>query len=232
MALALNIWGTLNDFWSAYFMEDQSTSSQAGWQPRHAYFLAAICLILGLTLGYLVRGSASSPAPVAAMPADNTGGAPRAMPSLDQMKHMAEKKAEPLLAKLQQNPKDIPTLIQVGDIYRSTHQFKDAADYYGKALELDPKNVTIRTEMASCLYYSGDIDGALGQLQQSLVTDPANANSLFNIGMIKWREKKDSKGALSAWEQLLKSNPKLAADKKSQVEKLIAQVKQQGVIKN
>lgn len=212
-------------------MEDQSTSQQAGWQPRHAYLLAAICLVLGLALGYFSRGSASSPA-LTATPAENAARDQGAMPSMEQMKHMAEKKAEPLLAKLQQNPKDIPTLVQVGDIYRSTHQFKDAADYYDKALEVDPKNVTLRTEMASCLYYSGDIDGSLRQLQQVLTTDPANANSLFNLGMIKWREKKDSQGALSAWEHLLKANPKLAPDKKSQVEKLIAQVKQQNAIKN
>jgi len=82
--------------------------------------------------------------------------------------------------------------------------------------------------MASCLYYSGDVDGALSQLQQSLMYDPTNANSLFNLGVIRWHGKQDAKGAVAAWQQLLKSNPNLEANKKNQVEKLIADASQQG----
>jgi cytochrome c-type biogenesis protein CcmH/NrfG len=93
--------------------------------------------------------------------------------------------------------------------------------------------VAIRTELASCLYYTGDIDGALAQLHQGLETDPKDSNSLFNLGMIEWREKKNAAGALAAWNQLLKANPSLAVDKKSQVQKLIAEVKEQSkAVKN
>jgi cytochrome c-type biogenesis protein CcmH/NrfG len=155
------------------------------------------------------------------------------MPTLEQMKRMADKKAEPLLAKMRTNPNDPGVLIQIGNVYRSAHQFKDAVDYYGKALQLDPRNVAIRTELASCLYYTGDIDGALAQLHQGLETDPKDSNSLFNLGMIEWREKKNAAGALAAWNQLLKANPSLAVDKKSQVQKLIAEVKEQSkAVKN
>jgi hypothetical protein len=28
-------------------------------------------------------------------------------------------------------------------------------------VHVDPKNVAIRTELASCLYYNGDLDGAI-----------------------------------------------------------------------
>ena len=76
--------------------------------------------------------------------------------------------------------------------------------------------------MASSLYYSGDVDGALKQLQTSLTYDPKDAQSLFNLGMIRWRGKQDTKGAITAWEQLLKLNPALEENKKSQVQKLIA----------
>ena len=95
-------------------------------------------------------------------------------------------------------------------------------------MQADPKNVPIRTEMSSCLYYNGDVDGAISQLQQALHDDPKDANSLFNLGMIKWQGKQDSKGAVAAWQQLLKSNPQLSPERKATVEKLMADVQMQG----
>jgi cytochrome c-type biogenesis protein CcmH/NrfG len=106
-------------------------------------------------------------------------------------------------------------MIQIGNIYYATHQFKEAADYFGKSLEVKPKNIAIRTELASCLYYAGDVDGALRQLSQATTDDPKDANSLFNLGMIRWKGKKDSKGALAAWVQLLKANPQLEPGQES-----------------
>lgn len=154
------------------------------------------------------------------------------MPSLEDMKRMADKKAEPLLAKLKNDPRNADLLNQVGLIYKSTHQFKEAADYYQKALDADPKNVAARTDLASCLFYQGDADGAIQQLQQSLNYDPKDANSLFNLGMIRLQGKNDPNGAVNAWQQLLKSNPKLASDKKTEVEKLIADARKRVMTSN
>jgi cytochrome c-type biogenesis protein CcmH/NrfG len=199
------------------------------WHAKQVYAMAVICLLLGLAIGYLFRGSQSPAVPAQsvanaqpAAPASAMGGY---MPSLDEMKQMADMKAEPLLEKLKSDPKNSDLIFQIGNIYKSTHQFKEAARYYDKALQADPKNIAIRTEMASCLYYSGDVDGAISQLQQSLQYDPKDANSLFNLGMIKWQGKQDSKGALSAWRQLLKSNPQLSADRKAKVQKLMADIR-------
>ena len=147
------------------------------------------------------------------------------MPSLDQMKHMADKQAEPLLAQLKTTPDNAALLIQIGDVYKSAHQFKEAVTYYQRSLQVDPANVAVRTDMASCLFYTGDADGALAQLDQSLKYSPNDANTLFNIGMIKWRGKKDSKGALAAWQELLAKNPNLDSQKKASVQKLIADAK-------
>ena len=191
--------------------------------------MAIICLALGLSLGYLFRGSQMQSS--AALPSSQAGppaqaGMPQQMPTLDQMKHMADKKAEPLLAQLKNDPKNADLLKQVAKIYLATHQFKEAASYYEKVLEINSKDVATRTEMASCLYYGGDVDGALAQLQQAIKDDPKDANSLFNLGMIRWKGKNDTAGALQAWDQLLKSNPNLESGKKAQVESVIAQAKQ------
>lgn len=148
------------------------------------------------------------------------------MPTLEQMKQMADKQAEPLLAKLQNDPKNPDLLAGIGRTYESAHQFKEAADYYARSLAIRPEKVAIRNEMASCLYYTGDVDGALKQLDRSLKDDPKNANSLFNLGMIRWQAKNDVPGALTAWKQLLKSNPNLDGQKKAQVQRLIAAASQ------
>jgi len=210
---------------------EQGTGGSA-WQAKQVYAMAAVCLVVGLAIGYLFRGSQSPaqpvPAATVAQPAAMAGAMGGQMPSLEQMKQMADMKAAPLLEKLKSDPNNKDLLAQVGKIYNSTHQFKEAAGYYGKALQVDPTNVALRTEMASCLYYSGDVDGAISQLQQSLHYDPKDANSLFNLGMMKWQGKQDSKGAVAAWQQLLKSNPQLDADRKATVQKLMADVQMQG----
>jgi len=209
-------------------------TARSAWQAKQAYAMAVICLVVGLAIGYLFRGSQSPALP--AQPAANAqpspaaggmGGTTGQVPTLDQMKKMADKKAEPLLEQLKRDPKNSDLLFQVGKIYSSTQQFKEAAVYYDKALQVDPKNVHLRTEMASCLYYSGDVEGAIRQLQQSLHYDPKDANSLFNLGMIKWQGKQDSTGALAAWQELLKSNPQLSAESKAKVQKLMADVQMQ-----
>jgi hypothetical protein len=224
------------------------TSAASTWQVKQVFGMALICLVVGLAIGYLFRGSQSTApslhpvTPVAGMTNGVPNGAPGSppasaptgamgtghMPSLEEMKSMADKKAAPLLEKLKSDPTNTDLLSQVGNIYKSTHQFKEAASYYDKALQFDPKNVSTRTELASCLYYTGDVDGAIAQLQTSLQHDPKDINSLFNLGMMKWQGKQDSKGALAAWQLLLKSNPQIDAAHKATVQKLIADVQMQG----
>lgn len=207
----------------------ESKSVGSGWSSTQVYVMAVICLALGVALGYLFRGSQAQPGagPVSGQSGPTPqAGMPQQMPTLEQMKHMADKQAEPLLAQLKNNPKNADLLKQVARIYEATHQFQEAASYYGKALEINSKDVATRTEMASCLYYNGDVDGALAQLQRALNDNPNDANSLFNLGLIRWKGKNDSTGALLAWDELLKSNPNLESKKKAQVEKLIVEAKQ------
>lgn len=201
-----------------------STVHDEFWRPRVVYGMATVCLLLGLAIGYLLRGSESPTAKVSPTiqpnPAEGSAQGSQ-MPSLEQMKSMADRKVEPMLAKLKSDPKNKDLLIEIASFYKSAHQFKDAAAYLDRALQIDPKNMAVRTEMASCLYFAGDVDGALSALQESLRQNPKDANALFNLGLIRWKGKNDAPGAIAAWKELLKTNPKL--DKKPIVERMIAE---------
>lgn len=212
--------------------KEQTTSN---WTATQTYVMAAVCLLIGVLVGYLVRGSAHTAAQAAtasaemqraAAPAPPSGmGQQQRMPTLDDMKRMADKQAEPLLEKLKTDPKNVDLLNKTALTYKAAHQFKDAVVYFQKALDVDPKNVAIRTDMASCLYYTGDVDGALAQLDKSLSYDPKHAGTLMNIGIIKWQGKKDVDGAIAAWQTLLKLNPNFP--QKAVIEHLITQAQQQ-----
>lgn len=194
-------------------------ASKLSWQPRPLVVMCAVCLATGFLAGYLLRGSASAPAQAFSAAAQLSGPSSQTMqateqapnphqpgketPTLDDLKRMADKKAEPLLAKLKSDPKNPQLWNQVGLIYKSAHQFKEAAGYFEKSLQYDPKNLGVRADYASCMYYTGDVDGALAQLNQSLAYDPEHAGTLMNIGIIKWRGKNDVDGAVAAWEKLL-----------------------------
>ena len=197
------------------------------WSARQAYGMAVGCLLVGLVIGYLLRGSQSPHVTVrqqsaSAASAELPQGHP--MPTMEQMKAMGDQRAAPLLEKLKTDPNNPKLLSEIGTIYKATHQFQQAESYYQKALKSDPKNAELRGDLGACLYYTGDVEGAIAQLQQSLKNKPNDANSLFNLGVMKWQGKKDADGAIAAWRQLLKSNPELEPTKKAQVQQMIAEV--------
>ncbi len=197
-------------------------------ESRFVYAMAVLSLIVGLPIGYLLRGS-NSPAPQPSASAGQPSAAAGPMadgrrPTLGDMKQAADKQAGPLLEKLKGDPNNAALLGQIGAVYDSMHQFTEGAVYYNRAVQADPGNAVFRNKLAISLYSNGDADGAIAQLNQALAHDPGYADALFNLGMIKLKEKQDGKGALAAWQQLLKSNPKLSADRKAIVRKQIAGV--------
>ena len=200
------------------------------WHPAQVIVMSGVCLLVGVIVGYLLRGSA--PAAAAPAPAVQASVAPagmpaaagsQAMPSLDDLKRMADKKAEPLLAQLKTDPNNAETLNHLGILYKSAHQFKEAQTYFQKSLQVDPKNADVRTDLASCMYFNGDGGGAIAELQKALTYDPKHAGALMNLGIIEYKSKNDVKAAVAAWEKLLKTNPDF--DQKELVEHMIEQAK-------
>lgn len=194
-----------------------------------ATILYAVCLLVGLPIGYLIHGNVSpinqpaASASAAQPSATNTTptGMPHQMPTLEQMKGMADKKAEPLLQQLKVDPKNPKLLFQVGTVYESAHHFKTAVEYFDQSLAIDPKNVNILAEKAACLFYEGDADKAIAALNTALVYSPNDPRALFNLGMIRWQSQGDAKSAVELWKKLLKTNPKLPSQNRAQVESLI-----------
>jgi len=206
----------------------QAQNSGSNWTGTQAYVLAIICLVVGIAIGYLVRGSESptvaSPAvqaqmPSGAPPTPGMGGTQQ--PTPEQMKHMADKTAEPLLAQLKDKPNDAELLYKVGNVYYDAQQYADAVDYYKKSLKQNPKSTDVRTDMATAIYYMGDADASLKEFDVVLKDNPNHANALFNQGMIRWRGKMDIKGAAESWKKLLAANPDFP--RRQEVEQLMAE---------
>lgn len=203
------------------------------WTSAQAYVLAVICLIVGVGAGYILRGSAADTTAVG--PTQQAGAAPAAMPAAAaeptpaQLKQMADKQAEPLLAAIHSNPKNLDALVQLGNIYYDTHNFTIAVDYYGKALAIEPNNANVRTDMGTAYFQMGDSDRAIKEFETALKSDPKHAQTMFNLGMVKWQGKMDVNGAVAEWQRLLKDVPDYP--ERAKVEQLIAQAKQHSNIK-
>lgn len=180
--------------------------TETGSSPKQIYVLLSFGLVLGLVVCYFVSGKSTR---TIATPGRNAPTAGYAALTLEQMKQRADLRASTLVEKSKLEPMNVGLLVQVAGIYEAAHQFNEAASYFARALEIDPTNVPVRTALASCLYYSGDTDGALRQLNKALQDNPRDINAQFNLGVIRYQGKNDPAGAVIAWQKLLQTSPNL-----------------------
>lgn len=210
-------------------------NSTSNWTGTQAYVLAVICLLAGVAIGYLVRGSASAdvaaaaPAQPTAAPAGMSGmppgmGGMQQQPTPEQMKQMADTQAAPLIAQLKDNPNDWQAYYKIGNMYYDAQVYPEAVKYYEQSLKINPKATDVRTDMATAYHFMGDSDRAIREYDEVLKVDGKHANALFNEGMVKWQDKMDMKGAIASWKRLLETNPEYP--KKAEVQNLISKAEE------
>ena len=202
------------------------SSTTGSWTGTQAYVLAAFCLLLGVALGYLFRGSASVGATqaIASTTAPQGNGAhPQPQPDPNAQAAVAQA-AAPLLEVVSENPNDFDSLVKLGNVYYDGQQFPSAIQYYERALLIHPDNPDVRTDMGTAYWYTGNAEKALAAMETSLKYRPGHPQTLFNLGWVRWQGKQDPQGAIEAWQQLLKANPEYP--QKQQVEQYIAKAKE------
>ena len=202
--------------------QSPSTSDSPSWTGTQAYILAAFCLLLGVALGYLFRGSASPASAASRSMAQQSSGAP-AQTVPDTQAALAGA-AAPLLEAINKDPQDYDSLVKLGNVFYDGKQYPQAIQYYERALGIHPENPDVRTDMGTAYWYSGEADKAIAAMETSLKYRPGHPQTLFNLGWVRWQGKADPKGAVAAWEQLLKANPDYP--QRQQVEQYIAKAKE------
>ncbi len=204
------------------------------WTSTQAYVLSVICLLLGVAVGYLVRGSAPSNNALTQVRASSAESLPASMaggqqPGVGELRQMADTQAQPLLKQLESDPKNSTLLYQIGNLYYDAQQYPEAVKYYENSLQIDPKATDVRTDMATAYHLMGQSDRAIHEYDAVLKIDGKHTNALFNEGMVKWQDKMDLKGAIASWKRLLDAHPDYA--QRDRVEKLIVQAEQHLTIK-
>ena len=213
-------------------MAKQTAQTKSAPLGTQAYILALITLIVGIGIGWLVRGSSSSNDAVAAnAPASQAAGGSFQVPAFGQPTTKqglsvedVNKAAAPMLAQLQTRPNDPDLLTKLGNLYYDSQAYPQAISYYQKVLKVRPADPDVRTDMGTAMWYSGDADGALKEFQTSLGYSPTHNGTLFNRGVVLMQGKNNSKDAIASWQQLLKVNPNYPD--RAKVEQLIQQAQQ------
>ncbi len=216
-------------------MTDKKSLSTFQWTRTRTLVLSAVCLAVGLVGGRYIRGlqgqTEASAAPVTNVSASGgTAASPASLtPDPAQLKAMADAQAAPQLEKLKSDPANPEMLISVGNVYYDAQQYAVAIDFYARALKARPSDAAVRTDMATAYWYTGNADAAIAEFNKALSYEPNNPNTLFNLGLVKWKGKSDSAGAIADWEKLLAANPNYAG--KANVQQMMAEARKNDAVK-
>ena len=158
-------------------------------------------LIIGWVLGSQQAGSARITAPVA-----QSAAAPPAQ-SAPPPAVIDPARVQALEAAARQNPKDMESRVQLGNLFFDAEQYPQAISWYEQAVALDSKDTNVSTDLGVAYYYTNQADRALAQFDRSLKNDPKHIKTLLNVGIVRAFGKQDLAGAAQAWEQVAQLAP-------------------------
>ena len=109
---------------------------------------------------------------------------------------------------VKKDSKNLSAWVELGNLYFDSNQPKEAIEAYSQYLAIKPDNADVRTDMAIMYRNLGETDRALEEFRKAAQSDPGHINSRYNIGIVLLHDKGDIKGALKAWQEYLKVDPK------------------------
>ncbi len=160
-------------------------------------------VIIGWVLGsQQAAGTARVAAPMAqSAPAPQAAATPPPAPAID------PERVKALETAAASNPKDLPSRVQLGNIFFDGEQYPQAIKWYEQAIAISPNDANVSTDLGVAYYYTNESDRALKQFDHSLSIDPKHIKTLLNVGIVKAFGKQDLAGAGKAWQQVVDLAP-------------------------
>jgi len=175
--------------------ERYEAPSQYSW----IVYAVAVMMVGGLA-GYVISVQGGPAGPGAATTSAPESAA-AATPLVDESELRAYREI------LTRDPKNAQAAVKAGNLLYDARRYVEAIPLYQQAFALTPTDINLSTDLGTALWYAGRADEALAQYEKSLALDAAHAQTLFNVGIVRSDGKHDYRGAIAAWERLLKSNP-------------------------
>ena len=149
-------------------------------------------LVGGLAFGFLFGFGVyhawyASPQQQGASPfANPVTTAPQSMPAAGQPPAAAPMVAEinELKRQLQQDPSNLAVLVRLGNLYFDVQMWDQAAGYYEKAVEVQPNDPDLLTDLGTTYRGMGQLDRALDTFARASALDPKHFQSLFNTVIV------------------------------------------------
>ena len=161
--------------------------------------------MFGLIIGWVLGSQQAGSARITAPQAQSAAAAPA--PTAPQPPPIDPARVQALEAAAKQNPSDIESRVQLGNLFFDAEQYPQAISWYELAIALDSKDTNVSTDLGVAYYYTNQADRALAQFDRSLKNDPNHIKTLLNVGIVKAFGKQDLAGAAQAWEQVAKLAP-------------------------
>ena len=190
----------------------QTGDTQRGMPYSTAILAIILAFVLGAVVGSVVpqllqpQKAVVAQAPAPAAPQQNAP-AQTASPQQGHDMHVIQD----LEKQLAKDPANRKLYVALGNACFDAHLHERAIQAYEKALELDPKDADVLTDVGIMYRETGAFDTALARFRQAQAVDPGHNNAAFNEGVVLYYDLNSKKEALARWQRLLDANPAAVA---------------------
>jgi cytochrome c-type biogenesis protein CcmH/NrfG len=89
-----------------------------------------------------------------------------------------------LMMKLRAQPKDVATLIQLGDAFFEAHDYNSARGWMKRAVAAAPGDLRARMALGAAEFNIGDAAGARRDWLRVIAADPKNVEAYYDLGFL------------------------------------------------
>lgn len=113
----------------------------------------------------------------------------------------------------------------VGKATGSRQRMDQAVQYYLHALQIQPNNSDIRTDLSITYFYLGAVDDAIREAKIAIRYSPNHSKAHYNLGVFYFRGKKDDVNAIREFELAIKTDK--SGDVAAQARQMLQQIRVQ-----
>ncbi len=189
----------------------QEKTSQTAYVHKNILYIAIIgAFVVGLFVGTLLPNTAR----------ENTHNgntlvhSNNAVPKQAETSVAAPEVTSHILAleeAVRKNPKDVAAWIQLGNHYFDTQKPSAAIHAYEHALEAQPDNANVLTDLGIMYRAIGQFEKAVQAFSTAFAIDARHEQALFNTGIVLYYDLGRKVEGRQAWEKLLRINAEARA---------------------